>query len=67
MNSVIDEPRRSECHPDAIAQWLTQFDGAQARHLQKVAGDIARKLYRGCFGNAADFDVIALETRHGSR
>jgi hypothetical protein len=37
----------------------TMFDGAQARHLQKVASDIARNLYRGYFGNAAGFDVIA--------
>ena len=45
----------------------TMFDGPQARHMQKVASDIARNLYRGYFGNAAGFDVIALETRHGGR
>jgi len=45
----------------------TMFDGAQARHLQKVASDIARNLYRGYFGNAAGFDVIAPEMRHGGR
>jgi hypothetical protein len=43
------------------------FDDAQARHLQKVASDIARNLYRGYFGNAAGFDLIARETRHGGR
>lgn len=45
----------------------TMFDGAQEHHQQKVASDIARNLYRGHFGNAAGFDVIALETRHGGR
>lgn len=45
----------------------TMFGGAEAGQLQQVAGDIARNLYRGYFGNAAGFDLIALETRHGGR
>jgi len=45
----------------------TVFDCAKARHLRKVASNIARNLYSGYFGNAAGFDVIALETRHGVR
>jgi hypothetical protein len=82
MNSAIDQPRRAELHLDSntplvtrfyddVHLWAlhtgTMFDGAQARHMQKVASDIARNLYRGYFGNAVGFDVIALETHHGSR
>ena len=37
------------------------------RRLQKVASGMARNRYRGHFGNAASFELIALETRRDSR
>lgn len=36
-----------------------------ARRLQAVASDIARQLYRGCFGPTAGFEGIESEACHG--
>ena len=61
MNSFIDQPRRAELHLDSITRLVTHFyDGARADALLGPT-------LEGVLGNAAGFDVIAWETRHGGR
>ena len=83
MNSVIEQPTRAEVQGDPITQLVTQFcDGVRDEGFPNlgmscsdgVRGELLHGLifetvllYRGDFGNASGFELIALETRHGGR
>ena len=67
MNSVIEQPTRAEVQGDPITQLVTQFcDGVRGELLHGLIFETVL-LYRGDFGNASGFELIALEARHGGR
>ncbi|MBP6319159.1 MAG: hypothetical protein KA431_13610 [Rubrivivax sp.] len=66
MNSVIEQPTRAELQVDPTAQ-LTQFhDDVRGDPLLGSTFETVF-LYRGHFGDASGFELIALEARHGGR
>ena len=67
MNSVIEQPTRAGVQGYPITQLVTQFcDGVRGELLHGLIFETVL-LYRGDFGNASGFELIALETRHGGR
>ena len=67
MKSVIEQPKRAKLHLDPITQLVRRFcDDVRADPLLDPIFETVL-LYRGYFGNASGFELIALETRHGGR
>ena len=66
MNSVIEQPARAELQADPTTQ-LTPFHDDGRGDPLRGPGFGTVLLYRGHFGDASNFELIAWEARHGGR